>query len=260
MNRYILDLKERGLSESTINTYVYIISEFNFIVKNKGDIRLYFDILEYNSNSKNTVALKAFVVQKYLEFTGSYNKSFDNLFEFKKKKESIKKGNVLNFYQKKKIIENSRGKRLFFQLALHYMLYGGLRVSEVFHVEQDSLLFDDNILIINISSKYSKSKRSRETIVVNKMAIEFIKNNISKKEDIFFTSIRTIQNTLKAMFNDIDFDGNTHSLRRTYATDLYNQGVQLVNISDFLGHKSLDTTMRYINYRYDDIKKIVRGD
>lgn len=260
MNRYILDLKERGLSESTINTYIYILVEFNSIMQKWGDIRLYFDVLEYNSNARNTIALKAFVVQKYLKFVNSYDESFDNLFEFKKKKEIVKKGNVLNFYQKKKIIEKSKSKRLFFQLSLHYMLFGGLRVSEVFHVKQDNLFFDDNILVINILGKNSKSKRSRETIIVDSSAISFIKNNIYKKDDIFPTSIRTIQNTLKAMFNDVDFNGNTHSLRRTYATDLYNNGIPIVNISDFLGHKSLDTTMRYINYRYDDIKKIIRGD
>ncbi|WP_407933091.1 tyrosine-type recombinase/integrase [Herbiconiux daphne] len=33
-----------------------------------------------------------------------------------------------------------------------------------------------------------------------------------------------------------------HSLRYTYATNLYNSGVELPVISDLLGHSSLDQT------------------
>jgi len=42
------------------------------------------------------------------------------------------------------------------------------------------------------------------------------------------------------------FDITPHDLRRTFATDLYTQGADVLSIQLLLGHESLDTTQRYL--------------
>ena len=37
-----------------------------------------------------------------------------------------------------------------------------------------------------------------------------------------------------------------HSLRRSFATNLYNNGTDVNKIKDLMGHKNLSTTLKYI--------------
>jgi len=53
-------------------------------------------------------------------------------------------------------------------------------------------------------------------------------------------------------------DGLTiHSLRHSCAARLFKNGVDCVIISKFLGHSSVDTTIRYLHLNFDDMRKAV---
>jgi integrase len=46
---------------------------------------------------------------------------------------------------------------------------------------------------------------------------------------------------------------STHTMRRTWATNLHKKGVPIVPISKFLGHSKLETTMRYLRMSDDSL-------
>ena len=52
-------------------------------------------------------------------------------------------------------------------------------------------------------------------------------------------------------------DYTMHDFRRVFATVLYIAGVDLVSIKKYLGHDSIETTMKYINVdRYLNKKEV----
>lgn len=48
-----------------------------------------------------------------------------------------------------------------------------------------------------------------------------------------------------------------HKLRQSYATEMYERGVQLNAISALLGHRSILTTVRYIGLSFNSLSRVV---
>ena len=47
-----------------------------------------------------------------------------------------------------------------------------------------------------------------------------------------------------------------HTFRRTFATNLYNQGEEVIQIRDLMGHESIHSTQRYIITKKEDLVNI----
>lgn len=58
---------------------------------------------------------------------------------------------------------------------------------------------------------------------------------------------RTVQKSILSLARDIPKHVTPHTLRHSIATHLYNRGIDLRDIQEFLGHDSIDTTRRYVH-------------
>lgn len=58
---------------------------------------------------------------------------------------------------------------------------------------------------------------------------------------------RTVQKTILSLARDIPKHVTPHTLRHSIATHLYNRGVDLRDIQEFLGHESIETTKKYVH-------------
>ena len=65
---------------------------------------------------------------------------------------------------------------------------------------------------------------------------------------------RSFKNILEK--NNIEHRG-VHALRHTFATDLKENNVDELIISRLLGHSSSDVTRRYIDTRFNELRKAV---
>lgn len=82
-------------------------------------------------------------------------------------------------------------------------------------------------------------------------------NFVCRREDGSYISARTTQHTSSIIHKQLHFPQyDTHSLRHTHGTILYENGASFMYIKERLGHKNLQTTIEiYTNHYTDTINK-----
>ncbi len=74
------------------------------------------------------------------------------------------------------------------------------------------------------------------------------------------TKIREIDNRIRKLCNKADIEvKSAHDIRRTVASELFNNGVPVEIIRNYLGHSDIKTTWGYIldNHRKEETAKMI---
>ena len=280
--KYILDYLEylkyiKKHSENTINNYHIDLMEFydftnkNILNINKDIVNKYMQYLYDKNISKNTIARRLSSLRSfynYLYKNSIVNKNYFSNIKNPKKDNSLPKLVKNNDIDKMFLIPNKRtplGQR---NLLIIRMLYAtGVRVSELVNIK---------ICDINISDRTIRilGKGSKERIVVfgnnAKDILELYLNdgryklNINNSDYLFLNKDgnRLSDRYVRNIINDIIFKASIqlsvspHMLRHTFATDMLNNGADLVSVKELLGHESLNTTSIYTHVSDDKIREI----
>ena len=160
----------------------------------------------------------------------------------------------------------SKTKNIRDKLILELLFVTGIRVSELVNIKiNDINLYNREIKIFG--------KGSKERIVIFSTNCLNNLNNYLKERDkinkknsnylilnknggkISTTSIRNILNKIK-LISGAKTKITPHMLRHTFATDMLNNGADLVSVKKLLGHESLDTTSIYTHVTNEQVKKI----
>ncbi|OHD13058.1 MAG: hypothetical protein A2086_03980 [Spirochaetes bacterium GWD1_27_9] len=242
------NLVNRNYSTNTIKSYLYYLEEFlKFSLKNEFSPEKRIEAFLENIKSEESRRLSYQTIKCFYEFVVKKECPY-----------------ILNKVRGKQRIPMILSKDEIVELLAqvknnnHYLiisvLYGsGLRVSEVVKLKICHLDLENLKIII----KEGKGKKDRITILSQKL-VDKIKKLIegrSPKEYLFKTisnkqyNIRTVQqifyNALKK--TNITKKVSCHSLRHSFATHLIESGVDIRIIKKLLGHKSIKTTMIYLN-------------
>jgi len=149
------------------------------------------------------------------------------------------------------------------QLAMVTLLYeGGLRNKEVRHLNVEDVA-GGFIHVMN-------SKRGRERYVpisdeATAIIDAWLKVRPSGTPHLIPSEVgnriceRTVQKTIHSLARDIPKRVTPHTLRHSIATHLYNRGVDLRDIQEFLGHESIDTTRCYVHVAKEGLRKRILG-
>jgi len=146
--------------------------------------------------------------------------------------------------------------------------YSGMRVGEIASMRVCDIQNEDGTIKneVRLSSSQTKGNVGRVVFVNEKLRTElasylnFHKRKINT-EPLFFTEKRKgfSANTMTQWFFWLYkkagiSSASSHSGRRTFITNLANKGVGVRVLASLAGHKSLNTTMIYIDTN-DDIKR-----
>lgn len=141
-------------------------------------------------------------------------------------------------------------------VLLYFMFYTGLRKCEYF-----SLMRKD-IDIENKKVKIYDSKTKQERIVyfpdkVKDMLIAYFSSEPEEQNafNITETSISYICSKLKPHGT---INVHPHTLRHSFAINCLKSGIPLNIVSKLLGHKNIETTMRYLRLSDGEIEKFYR--
>ena len=279
-NTYLIN--EINASKVTILNYKdtfkllfkYIDSECNFKLKdfsfnyfNKDFVLSFLQWLEtsrnYSISSRNT---RFETIRSFCNFTIQYEIDNINLIQILKiprKKEIKRKLEVLSEEQISLLLKQpncklKKGRR---EMAILSLLYdSALRITELLNLKVNDINLNGIKSVHVLHGKGNKKRTvpiSDDTVDIVKIYLEdyekhendyLFTNN--KNDKLCSNAIRKILNKYcsKAKQKDMTFLEHIypHLLRHSKATHLINKGVSVLEVKEFLGHASLDSTQIYI--------------
>lgn len=259
MQDLINELKLRGYSQKTVNTYL----EFNknlikYIRKKPEDINLN-DLKTYLAHlisdkkyAPRTINLARSALLFY--YNDVLEKNFTNI---KTPKIESSLPTVLNKEEIKKLIEKAHTTKS--KLIIKLLYSTGLRVSELIKLKWNDLEYENNtawvrggkgkkdrVIIIspNLINDLKKLKKDSEYVISGRENTNLSVKNIQK----------IIRNTAKRA--NINKKVTPHTLRHSFATHLLEEGTDIRMIQELLGHSNLQTTQIYTHISSEQKKKI----
>jgi len=257
------ELKIRGFSKRTVDTYLFHNKKFLDFVKkepkdvNEDDAKRYIaylmSIKKYGPGSIN-LALSSlkFFFNEILQ-----NRAFNAV---KAPKPEKKLPTVLTKDEIKRmlnIIQNPKHK-----LLIEFMYSAGLRVSECVSLKLDDLDLSEKIGKI----KHGKGNKERYIILSDNL-IQHLNEYLKLKKDstsyIFSIknkpiTIRHAQKVVKEAARKAGIKKRVfcHALRSSFATHLLEAGTDIRVIQELLGHSNLSTTQIYTKVSTQQLKKV----
>ena len=262
---YIEMLQLKAYSKNTINTYRNEFSQLLFTLKNNkvedltpDRLRSYFlYCINTLKLSENTLHSRINAVKFYFEQVLKREKFF---FEIPRPKKPSILPKAIHAQDIKKLFDVTTNLKHNTMLKLCYGM--GLRVSEIINLK----IKDIDSKNMQVFIERAKGKKDRyvnlpET-VLEQLRVYFLEY---KPVKYLFEgqygeqySIRSAQqvfsNALKKA--KINKDIGIHGLRHSFATHLLEVGTDIAFIQELLGHKDIQTTLRYTHISQQSIKKI----
>ena len=148
------------------------------------------------------------------------------------------------------------------RLIITFLYASGLRVSEVVNLK----IKDINFSNLSLKIRNTKGHKDRFTLLSEK-SVEAISRLIEGRDAndyIFLTlynkryTIRTVQMIFSSALkkSHLQKKPTCHTLRHCFATHLVEAGTDIKSVKTLLGHKSVKTTMVYVNLADPVSKKI----
>jgi len=224
--------------------------------------------LSINSYSRLVITIKGFL--SYLYKNGVINN--DIALNLKTPNKVEKKREVLSFEDIIKVedylknrIEKFKHENLRDIIIFYFGIKCGLRKSEIVKLDWKDIDLANNEIKI-IESKGGNDRIVFLSDILKKLLLEYKQRKKSQSGEVVRgkNGSRICSNSLHKAIRRLYGESGVyrpgltiHSLRHTYAETLRKNNVDLPTIQTLLGHKSLETTAKYLHVTKDDLKKAI---
>lgn len=137
----------------------------------------------------------------------------------------------------------------------------GLRISDIVKLRLSDIVKDGKRYRLDITEQKTGKKRTFTVPFPIYQYIEnyCLRNSIGRNEPMFDITTRAVQKQLKLVCDFLELDGiSTHSFRKYYATEIYNNsGHNIELVRQLLQHSSAAVTQRYIGIQPDEIETAI---
>ena len=263
-------------SDYTISSYrndLMELHDFNtdLLNINESDVSNYLEYLYSRGLNRNSISRKISAIKcfyQYLQSEGLVKTNYFREVTSPKKEMSLPKY-VRNSDIDKLFLcfdkETSLGQRN--ALILEMLYATGVRIGELVNIKINDINRHDRIIKI-----LGKGKKER-VVVYGRYCEEalnvYLKNGrieLNKKEcDYLFLNKdggRLSDRYIRKIIDDVvikcelDYHISPHTLRHTFATDMLNNGADLMTVKELLGHSSINTTGIYTHVSNEQLKKV----
>ena len=263
---YTFLIVERGDLDSTITTYEDDINQFELFVDNKDiselkreDIEDFMRFLSAEGMKSATIIRRITTIRGFYLFLAREGLIKESLIGLRLPKGEKKLPNVLSFEEVEDLLDApdiENDSELRDKAMLETMYASGLRVSELLSLQLGNINFNEGYLKI-------KGKGSKERIVpIGEFALDFINRYVT------LVRPKYVKNRTKYLFlnrdgapisrqyfwrqikkyalkANIDREISPHTLRHSFATHLLENGANLKEVQEMLGHTKIETTQIY---------------
>lgn len=261
------------VDEITTTTYRTGLEKFRDYLKSnnitqpsRNDVISYRNYLRenYQDNTVNTYMVALRRMFKYLSINNIYQ---DITVDIKgARHSSTPKKQVLTQEQASNIYKNLTNKRE--RCLFSLLITTGLRGVEVARAKIEDIKVHNGEVVLWVQCKRHQEKD--EFVKLDNQVLQDISDYIGNRADgyIFVSesnhnkgggvSIKTLRREINKIFERFNLKDETmslHSTRRSCATIMYNNGIDIKGIQDILHHKSISTTQKYINATIRDNNK-----
>jgi len=249
---------EKGISEGVAKNYCYSVGRFLRWIDtpnpDRKDAVKYVDRLLKEKKKASTVRNILHALKHYFQFNG---KDLD----LRLPKQRVKQIDYLTVMEAKSLLYKIDNIRDYAMTLV--MLYGGLRVSEVCNLDREDIDFEE----FTISVRNTKNRVDRTVMVTEKCirAIEqYLETRIDTENALFLSrkKKRISRNQVWQLVKKYALIANLrtykengivktkvspHTLRHTAATNLIANDCDVVVVQQHLGHKDIQSTMKYVH-------------
>lgn len=270
IERFCEHLKLRNYSRHTVESY-------------RIDLRLFFATTDKSLRQVSWREVDRFIEQQHKQGLApttinrrlkAIKRFFDHLLEQErlpvipvKPSHYVKEGRPLpkklSQEQLKKLFANMQNPmdRALFLL----MLRCGLRVSEVARLKLCDIDWEQKALLV----EQGKGRKDRR-VYVSDDAVTSLKQCLEIRPmcvpgDYFFWNqkrktkplgVKAIQKKMERVAKAAGVKSSCHSLRHTFASNLLEEGAEVISIKEFLGHESIQSSERYARLSNQRVKQV----
>lgn len=268
------------VTEKTRETYKIALKQFcEYLYTNgiknptRDDIIEYREYLikEHKPTTVNGYLIAIRNLYDYLEYEGITKNITKKVKGVKLEQKHLKRG--LSIEEIDKVLNVCKDLRE--QLMIKMMVNLGLRCNELVNIQLEDFYDDKGVVMLKILGK-ARSGIKQDSIKIDNRLFDMIRNYIREYNIVnyLFTSTsnhnkngklttKTIRVTITGLFKKAGLDMNmisSHSLRHSTCELLLENGIDIREVSEFMRHKNLATTLIYskaINQRNSQTSNVL---
>ncbi len=129
--------------------------------------------------------------------------------------------------------------------------YAGLRMGELVYFSPDDVNYEENFVYVRSKEEHRIKDKQERKIPLNKKLREILKRLDHKGKYLFCTKdgrprINNVNREIKRVGKIAGIKGmSVQILRETFGSHLRRKGVDIALIKDYMGHSSIDVTLRH---------------
>lgn len=259
VEKTITKLKLRGLSNRTIESYLFFLKPFLESIENPETVDT--DKVELFSASlidKYSKKSRSLAISSLRFFFRRVVDRPDIFVKLEVPKKEKKLPVVLTTEEVRALINSAEFKKT--ELIIKMLYSSGLRVSELVNLKVKDFDFQKNSGWVR-SGKGDKDRFFQISESLSKQLLRYLSKHPENQylfSDIKPMSKRNVQSiiTRAAKKAKINKKVSPHTLRHSFATHLLENGTNLLVIQQLLGHENLETTRIYTHISQDQLKGV----
>ena len=249
-------ITQNQVSIRTARNYAYTVGQFLRWSGTQPTIDLamqYFRYLQDQNYANSTIANKVYALNHYFKFLGKK-------IQLTPPKSHRRQPTFLTVEEAQsliRVIPTLRDRAIVVTL-----LYTGMRVGELCNLNFEDLHLDSQEITVRDTKTYSDRK-----VIISKVCVTILTDymqSVSEKKALFTSQRgkRISRNRVYTMIRKyaqragIQKNVTPHVLRHTLATNMIAHGASVIEVKDQLGHRNLETTLKYVHLQIDHRKKL----
>lgn len=244
--------------------FLYYLDKKNFVIQkvSREDMLEYINMLEHKDIEADTYNRAVISIARFYNYLLTKNKVDSIPFYFGyylKKTLPYHYDRSVSDAQKDEILEVLDQFPYHLRLMFLHLYCVGLRESEVCVIKGNAYSYDGQDAWVKI---YQNKMKTEKRIPIPKVLYDLMDQYIKQKgiatDEYIFKNrhggaydANTFSKQVKEYLKKagvVDYNFKSHDFRHTVATDMYDSGVSLATLRDYLDHKEVDMTKKYIDY------------